>query len=114
MAKQLITGMKIVDGRVATSTGSHNPWYVGDFMQLTVSLSSSATFPTSFPIQGSNADGFQAVIPENSWSQLTNIVGIGTGLLATIDPGFRWVRSSVSTQGMSATSAFTMVFMGRT
>jgi hypothetical protein len=83
-------------------------------MQLTVSVSSSATFPTSYPLQGSNADGFQAAIPENTWSTITNMVGIGTGLLATIDPGFRWIRSSVSTQGMSAASAFTVTFMGRT
>jgi hypothetical protein len=114
MAKQLITGRKVVN---LTSNTSYDPWYVGDFMMLTVSMQSTGTYPHFFPLQGSNADGFQSAIPETSWSALTSLVAFGSaGLLATIDPGFRWIRSSTSTAAgaVSAASAFTITFVGRT
>jgi hypothetical protein len=117
MAKQLITGRKVVN---LTSNTSYDPWYVGDFMMLTVSISSSHTYPHAFNLEGSNADGFQAPIPENSWSRLTSSFGgnqLGAaGVIATIDPGFRWIRSSTSTSAgaVSAASAFTITFVGRT
>lgn len=109
MAGNIPAKYRTVNGRDATTT---DPWYVGDFRELTVSISSSATFPTSYPIDGSTADGFQASIPTNSWVTIANVTGVSTNTLLTIDPGFRWIRSR-SSDGVSAASAYTLTFSGR-
>lgn len=80
------------------------PWFVGDFRQLTVSVSTQSTHATN--IQVSNADGFQSEIPENSWQ---NVLAVSVNSTFAITTGVRWSRSS-----SPAASNATIIFAGRT
>jgi len=112
-------------GSGSTSTGS--PWYVGDFRLLTVSVQSGATQAgaANCIIQGSNADGFQqadlgGAVSMLGWSNLTIIQpgslnaggNAGRGLFTFDPPGYRWVRSFVSSTEHSVSSAWTVIFTG--
>ena len=80
-------------------------WYIGDFGQLTVSLSTQSA--GAINIQVSNADGFQDVIPENSWA---NVLSPSVNSLFLISQlGARWSR--VSCQSLSS---HTVIFAGHT
>lgn len=99
-----------------TSNQTGRPWFVGDFIDLTVSISSSASNGSRFTIVGSNLDGFQSVlgdasqtVPNTSWSIVTTIVQQG---LYTIDTGFRWVNAF--RDGVSAASMTTITFAAKT
>ena len=112
-------------GSGSTSTGS--AWFVGDFRLLTVSVQSGATQAgaANCGIQGSNADGLQAADlggPTSSlgWSTLTLIQpgslnasgNVGRGLFTFDPPGYRWVRSFVSSTEHSVSSCWTVLFSG--
>jgi hypothetical protein len=109
------------------STATSNAWYVGDFRLLTVSVQSGATQAgaANCIIQGSNSDGYQSADlggPTSTlgWSNLTIILpgslnaggNVGRGMFTFDPPGYRWVRSFVSSTEHSVTSAWTVVFSG--
>lgn len=116
---------QIAIGSGSTSTSS--PWFVGGFRLLTVSVQSAATQAgaANCIIQGSNADGLQVADLGNAsqttnWSNLTIILpgslnaggNAGRGIFTFDPPGYRWVRSFVSSTEHSVTSAWTVIFTG--
>lgn len=90
----------------SSSSGTGLPSFVGDARLLTVSIQTSTASASRFTTQLSNADGFQAAIPEASWSIATVITG-GAGIY-TVDPGARWLRMQQPDFSLSATSANTV------
>lgn len=80
------------------------PWYIGDFRQLSVSVSTQSTHATN--IQTSNADGFSEAIPENSWF---NVLAVSVNSTFNLTTGARWSRSS-----SPASSNATIIFAGHT
>ena len=78
-------------------------WYVGDFRQLSVSVSTQSA--GALNIQASNADGFQSPIPENSW---INVLTPSVNSVFALTTGIRWSRSS-----SQAASNHTIIFAGR-
>jgi hypothetical protein len=112
-------------GSGSTSTGS--PWYVGDFRLLTVSIHSGATQAgaANCIIQGSNNDGLQTSdlggpTATQGWSNITIVLpgslnaggNVGRGLFTFDPPGYRWVRSFVSSTEHSVSSCWTVIFTG--
>ncbi len=109
------------------STSTSLAWFVGDFRLLSVSILSGATQAgaANCVIQGSNADGLNksdlgGPSLTTGWSTITivqpgslNAVGnVGTGLFTFDPPGYRWVRSFVSSTEHSVSSCWTVVFAG--
>lgn len=88
---------------VSTATIWSAPFFVGDFQQLTVSISTQSN--NAINIQMSNADGFDAVIPENSWA---NVLTPSVNSAFVLPIGYRWSRSS-----SPASSNATIIFSGR-
>jgi len=78
-------------------------WFVGDFRQLTVSVSTQSN--AAINIQSSNADGFQSAIPENSWA---NVLSPSVNSVFVLPVGQRWSRTS-----SPAASNATIIFSGR-
>jgi hypothetical protein len=79
------------------------PFFVGDFRQLSVSVSTQSA--GALNIQMSNADGLQSAIPENSWA---NVLTPSVNSVFAITTGPRWSRSS-----SQAASNHTIIFSGR-
>ena len=118
------TRMQVAIGSGSTSTSP--AWFVGDFRLLTVSVESSASLgPANVQIQGSNADGLQALdiggpSLATTWSNITIILpatlnaggNVGRGIFNFDPPGYRWVRSIVSSTLHSVASAITVTFTG--
>ena len=114
------------------STSTSNAWFVGDFRLLTVSIETSASTlgdgaTGGIHIEGSNADGFQQAdlggpTSSQGWSKLTIVLtgalnaggNQGKGLFTFDPPGYRWVRSIVSSTLHSTASGSTVVFGGVT
>lgn len=101
------------------------PVFVGDFRQMTISITTGSTHASRITVQGSNLDGFQstlssggglgnATVPVGGWSHLTVILPVGAANLFTIDPGFRWlcVVRPTATSGQTASNV-TVVLSGR-
>lgn len=120
-----LTKQQINIGSGSTSTG--NAWFVGGFRLLTVSIQSGATQANAANcfIQGSNADGFQQTdlggpTSNTGWSTMTIVLpaslnaltNVGKGLFTFDPPGYRWIRSFVSSTEHSVASAWTVVFTG--
>jgi hypothetical protein len=84
------------------SIQSH-PWFIGDFMQLTVSASTQSN--AMINVQLSNADGFTTAIPENSWY---NVLTLSVNSIFDVPTGARWSR--VSTPALSNA---TIIFSGK-
>ena len=117
-------GRQVAIGSGSTSTS--NAWFVGDFRLLTVSVASSASLgPTNVVIQGSNSDGLQAgdlggPTSNTGWSNITIILpgtlnaggNVGAGMFTFDPPGYRWIRSFVSSTLHSVASAMTVIFAG--
>lgn len=74
------------------------PMFTGDFQSLTVQFGSASTVT----LQGSNADGFTAAIPDGTWSNLSVIVAAG---IQKVETGFRWMRAFRS-QSTNTVTAF--------
>lgn len=79
------------------------PFFIGDFRQLSMSISTQSTHATN--VQLSNADGFQSAIPENSWF---NVLTPSVNSVFNITTGARWSRTS-----SPADSNATIIFSGR-
>ncbi len=80
----------LFDGSSAqSSTFTTASVLVADFAQLTVSWQTDTTAASVYTIQGTNVDGFGAAIAEGDWS---NITGMASAGIFTIDPGVRWIR----------------------
>jgi hypothetical protein len=109
------------------STSTSSAWFVGGFRLLTVSIQSGATQAgaANCIIQGSNADGLQQADlggPTSAlgWSNITIVLpgslnaggNVGRGLFTFDPPGYRWVRSFVSSTEHSVSSAWTVIFTG--
>lgn len=123
MSKQY-TGSYVAIGSGSTSTS--NAFYVGDFRLLSVSIQSGGTLgPQNVIIQGSNADGLRAgdlggPSQTTGWSNITYVLGgslnlggnAGAGIFTFDPPGYRWVRSTVSSTLHSVASAMTVIFNG--
>lgn len=79
------------------SATTSSAWFVGDFQSLTVQFGSASTVT----LQGSNADGFTAAIPDGTWSNLSVIAAAG---IQKVETGFRWMRAyrSQSTNTVTA------------
>lgn len=90
----------------SSSSGTGTAHFVGDSRLMTLSIITSTGSASRFTISGSDADGFQAAIPENTFSVLTTLLNQG---LYTIDPGCRWIRAEQPAFVLSATSAVTML-----
>lgn len=125
MAKQLITQYQNHLG-ADTSNVTGVPWYVGDFRQITISITTGSAHASRITVQGSNADGFQSslsaaggygnsTVPAWPWSHLTVILPSGAANIFTIDPGFRWICCvrPTATSGQTA-SNITVILNGRT
>lgn len=99
-----LTGFQIAKD-LSTNAGliTTPAWFVGDFRQLTVSVSTSSA--GALNIQVSNADGFQSAIPENSW---VNVLTPSVNSTFALTTGVRWSRSS-----SQAVSNHTIIFAGR-
>lgn len=89
----------------SSSSGTGTAHWVGDARLLTLSIQSSTGSASRFTISLSNANGFQAAIPEASWSVATTLLNVG---IFTIDPGARWIRAEQPNFSLSATSANTL------
>ena len=89
----------------SNSSGTGLAYWTGDARLVTLSIQSSTGSASRFTVSGSNADGFQAAIPEASWSVLTTITTRG---VFTVDPGCRWIRAEQPDFALSATSAVTV------
>lgn len=63
---------------------------VADFNNLTLSWKTDVATASRYTIEGSNAGGFSAAIPDASWSNITTILTDG---IFKIDPGIRWIRT---------------------
>lgn len=118
MARQLITGRQVNLG-ANTSVQTGNPFYVGDFKDLTVSITTGADAASRISILGSNEDGFQSTLSSgsptvntNQWSHITQILSRG---VYTIDTGFRWINAlrAASESGQTASNV-TVIFAGTT
>jgi hypothetical protein len=110
------------------STSTSNAYFVAGFRLLTVSIQSGATQQTNAAnciIQGSNADGMRSADlggPTSSlgWSNLTIVLpgslnaggNVGSGVFTFDPPGYRWVRSFVSSTEHSVSSCWTVIFTG--
>lgn len=100
-----ISGYQIAKSLTTNVTAITTPaWYVGDFRQLSVSVSTQSTHATN--IQMSNEDGFQSAINENSWF---NVLAISVNSTFALTTGPRWSRSS-----SPASSNATIIFAGHT
>lgn len=100
-----------------SSRQTGEPWFVGDFARLTVSLTTGAAAASRISIIGSNEDGFQSTLSSgnptvntNVWSHLTQLLSPG---VFTIDTGFRWVNAirAASESGQTASNV-TVIFCG--
>lgn len=89
----------------SNSSGTSPAQYVGDARLLTLSIQTSTTSASRFTVSLSNAQGFNAAIPEASWSVATTLLNAG---MYTIDPGARWLRAEQPDFSLSATSANTL------
>lgn len=78
------------------------PFFIADFTQVSVSVSTQSTHATN--VQVSNADGLQSAIPENSWA---NVLTPSVNSLFIITAGPRWSR--VSNPSLSSA---TIIFHG--
>lgn len=123
MGSKHYSGRQVAIGSGSTSTS--NAWFVGDYRLLTVSVESSASLgPANVVIQGSNGDGFAGDMGGPSltttWSNITIILpgslnaggNVGRGIFTFDPPGYRWVRSFVSSTLHSVASAMTVTFAG--
>src|SRR3954468_12954942 len=86
----------------SNSSGTGLAIFVGDARLLTVSIQTSNASASRYTVSLSNADGFQATIPEASWSVATTITLQG---IYTLDPGGRWLRTEQPNFALSAISA---------
>ena len=113
--------MRINGTLVSGSTLTSPPFLVQDFRLLTVSIETSGSATTNVVIQGSNADGLQTgdlggPASNTGWSNITVVLpgslnqnqNVGKGLFTFDPPGWRWVRSFITT-GVSGT---TVIFNG--
>src|SRR6266576_367900 len=102
--------------QVSGSTLTSPAWYVGDFRLLTVSIVTSASATTNVILQASNADGFQAadlggLTSNTGWSNITIVQSgslnqnqnVGTGVFVFDPPGWRWIRSVITTNPSGTT-----------
>lgn len=80
----------------SSSLTTSAPYYVGDFTSLSLDLGSAVTVL----VQGSNADGFTASIPSNTWSTVSTIAAVG---LQKVETGFRWMRAVQSGSAQTIT-----------
>ena len=74
---------------IQSSTFTTASVLVADFSQLVVSWQTDTGLASVYTIQGTNVDGFGAVIAEGDWSDITAMSAKG---IFTIDPGIRWIR----------------------
>lgn len=101
------------------STLTSPAFFVGDFRLLTVSIVTSASATTNVILQGSNADGLQAadlggLASNTGWSNITIVQSgslnqnqnVGTGLFTFDPPGYRWIRSVITTNPSGTTITF--------
>lgn len=99
------------------STSTSNWWWVGDFQLLSVSFSSRGSLgPSRLTVEGTNADGFQDVLPSAttpaSLISGINLVGVTPGMVTFNPPGYRWVRTTVAPANQSVASSLTVIFAG--
>lgn len=105
--------------QVSGSTLTSPAWFVGDFRLLTVSITTSTSATTNVILQGSNADGMQAadlggLTSNTGWSNITIVQSgslnqnqnVGTGLFTFDPPGWRWIRSVITTNPSGTTITF--------
>ena len=80
----------LFDGSSAqSSTFTSASALVVDFDNLAVSWLTDTTGASRYSVEASNAEGFDAAIPDATWSNITTILADG---IYTIDPGVRWIR----------------------
>ena len=101
------------------STLTSPAFFVGDFRLLTVSIVTSASATTNVILQASNADGLQVadlggLASNTGWSNITVVIpgslnafgNVGTGVFTFDPPGYRWVRSVITTNPSGTTITF--------
>ena len=105
--------------QISGSTLTSPAWFVGDFRLLTVSIVTASSACTNVILQGSNADGFQAgdlggLASNTGWSNITIVQpgslnqnqNVGKGLFTFDPPGWRWIRSVITTDPSGTTVIF--------
>src|SRR6267142_227080 len=104
---------------ISGSTLTSPAWYAADFRLLTVSIVTSTSATTNVILQASNADGLQAgdiggLASNTGWSNITIVQpgslnqnqNVGTGLFTFDPPGYRWIRSVITTNPSGTTITF--------
>lgn len=105
--------------QISGSTLTSPAWFVGDFRLLTVSIVTSSSACTNIILQASNADGLAAAdlggLASNlGWSNLTIVLpgslnqnqNVGSGVFTFDPPGYRWIRSVITTNPSGTTVTF--------
>ncbi len=75
---------------------------VADFDNVSLSWLTDTTAASRYSVEASNAEGFDAAIPDATWSNITTVLADG---IYTVDPGVRWIRtlrSSLESLSISA------------
>jgi len=104
---------------VSGSTLTSPAYLVADFRLLTVSIVTSASATTNVILQVSNADGLRAadlggLASNTGWSNLTIVQpgslnqnqNVGSGMFTFDPPGYRWIRSVITTNPSGTTITF--------
>ena len=76
-------------GAIKSSATTSGAFLIADLGQIALSVLTVTTFASRISVQGCNADGLTAAIPDGAWSTLTALTAPG---VVTIDPGMRWLR----------------------
>lgn len=101
------------------STSTTGWWFVGDFRLLSMSYSSRGSLgPSRLTVEGSNADGLQAVdLPSTTTAASLisgiNLVGVTPGMVTFDPPGYRWIRLTVAPANHSVASSLTVILVGK-
>ena len=92
----------LLDSSLNSALTTSNPYLVQDAYSIQVSLLTQTT-ASAYTLQASNADGFTAAIPANSWSNATVLTAAGQ---YAVTPGMRWLRA-IQASNSTATVALT-------
>ena len=91
-------------GKEVSSATTSGAFMIADYGQMSLSVQTVTPFVSLVTVQGTNADGLSAAIPDGAWSTLTALTG--GNQMVTIDPGVRWLR-------VASASSCTVILSGR-
>lgn len=111
------TKQRVVLG-ASNSSLTSDPYYTGDFWQLSVSWQTSTTSASRLTLLGTNDDGMAVALPavvgsgtSGAWSLVTALTQSG---IYSVTPGLRFVAALRDPISVSASSNVTVTIFGRT